>query len=107
MGKTRGVEARRARRNGGASGVRRGHQQGLHGVPSQDGRVLHRREDGRPKKTSTRQPDGRTNWLVRLEEGEVVAIEPNREYEHTFTGGSDPFWDAVKFAASCLRKEMA
>lgn len=65
---------------------------------------MHRREDRRPAKASTRQPDGYTNWLVRLEAGEVVAIEPNREYEHCFTGGADPFWEAVLFAAAELRK---
>jgi hypothetical protein len=33
-----------------------------------------------------------------------LAIEPNREYEHVFEGGSDPYWDAVEYAAKELRE---
>jgi hypothetical protein len=45
------------------------------------------------------------NWRVTRIEGEVVALEPGREFEQVFDLGSDPFWDAVQFAARCLRGE--
>lgn len=45
------------------------------------------------------------NWRVTRIEGEVVALEPGREYEQVFDLGTDPFWDAVTFAAKCLRGE--
>lgn len=46
------------------------------------------------------------NWrIVRTEDGEVLALEPGRDFEQTFEGGPDPFWDAVEYAARCLRGE--
>ncbi|URC18181.1 hypothetical protein SEA_ZENTENO07_80 [Mycobacterium phage Zenteno07] len=47
------------------------------------------------------------NWrIVRTEDGELLALEPGRDYEQTFEGGPDPFWDAVEYAAACLRGEV-
>lgn len=45
------------------------------------------------------------NWRITRIEDEVVALEPGREYEQVFDLGADPFWDAVQFAARCLRGE--
>lgn len=45
----------------------------------------------------------RTNWKVRSERGEVVAIEPNRDFEHVFEG-DDPFMAALEYAAKQLRE---
>ena len=45
----------------------------------------------------------RTNWRVRSERGEVVAIEPNRDFEHVFDG-DDPFMAALEYAAKKLRE---
>jgi hypothetical protein len=46
-----------------------------------------------------------TNWIVRrLSAREVVAIEPNRDYEEVFEGGSDPFEEALEYAAAQIRK---
>lgn len=44
-----------------------------------------------------------TNWKVRSEDGDVVAIEPNRDFEHVFEG-SDPFMAALEYAAKQLRE---
>jgi hypothetical protein len=45
--------------------------------------------------------------VVRRDAGEVVAVEPNREYEHVFDGSDDDFERALAFAADQLRKELA
>ncbi|AXN53347.1 hypothetical protein PBI_THONKO_76 [Mycobacterium phage Thonko] len=48
------------------------------------------------------------NWRVkRIETGEVLAFEPGGEYEQVFDSGADPFWQAVEFAAACLRGERS
>jgi len=44
--------------------------------------------------------------MVRREAGEVLAVEPNREYEHVFEG-DDPYTAALMYAAKQLRKELA
>ena len=50
----------------------------------------------------------RGNWKVRRSQlGEVVAIEPNNEFEHVFTDGVDPFDAALQYAAAQLRNEEA
>lgn len=59
--------------------------------------------NGKGKARTMRGPQQRTNWKVRVERGEVLAIEPNREFEHTFEGGSDPFMEALEYAAKQLR----
>lgn len=47
------------------------------------------------------------NWRVKvIDGGQVIAKEPGREHEQVFEGGPDPFWDAVTFAAACLRGEV-
>ena len=46
-----------------------------------------------------------TNWIVRRNPtGEVVAVEPNRDFEEVFEGGDDPYWDAIEYAATQLRR---
>lgn len=60
--------------------------------------------EGAPKKTSAWKSDGGPNWLVRREDGEVIAVEPERVFEHVFTG-DDPFSEALEFAAAQLRGE--
>ena len=49
-----------------------------------------------------------TSWIVRRNygSGDVVAIEPNREFEHVFEGGKDPYQEALEFAAAELRKDL-
>lgn len=53
----------------------------------------------------TRKAREKKNWRVLCHHGEVVAVEPNRDYEQVFEGGTDPFWDAVEYAAKQLREE--
>lgn len=53
----------------------------------------------------TRKPREKVNWRVLCHGKEVVAVEPNREFEHVFEGGPDPFWAAVEYAAKQLREE--
>lgn len=51
-----------------------------------------------------RKPRDKVNWRVGTQDGEVVAVEPNRDFEQVFDGGPDPFWDAVEFAAKKIRE---
>lgn len=53
-----------------------------------------------------RKPREKVNWRIGAGEkgGEVVAIEPNREFEHAFEGGSDPLMDAIEYAAKQIRE---
>ena len=46
------------------------------------------------------------NWKVKALDHCVIAFEPDGVHEQVFSGGPDPFWDAVQFAARCLRGEM-
>jgi hypothetical protein len=57
----------------------------------------------RPPVTRTKERQ-KVNWRVRSERGEVVAIEPNRDYEHVFEGGDDDFMAALEYAAKQLRE---
>lgn len=46
-----------------------------------------------------------TNWrIIHPVGGDIIALEPGREFENVFTGGPDPFWEAVQYAAAELRK---
>lgn len=106
MGKSRGVDVRRAR--GGedyTARIRGSYRKRLRGVPREDGRMVLGRE-GLAKKTPTWKSDGCANWRVRREDGDVLAIEPDGVYEHVFDG-DDPWLDALIFAAEQLRKEMS
>lgn len=100
-------DLRRFRGRGLASRVRRGNQERLSEVSGEAGRDVRGRAPSRaatPK--AARQPDGCTNWrVVRYRGGDIVAIEPNREFEHTFEGGVDPFQEALEYAAKQLRGE--
>lgn len=85
--------------------VRQGYLQGLSDVWSWDlGAVCepdHREGEGRTLSKSRQR--NRTNWRVSVEGGEVIAVEPNRDFEHVFQGGPDPFMEALEFAAERLR----
>lgn len=83
--------------------IRRGYLQGLSSVWSEDLGAVHQPRNGKGKAGTVRSPRQRTNWRVKSEAGEVLAIEPNREFEHTFEGGSDPFMEALEYAAKQLR----
>jgi hypothetical protein len=61
----------------------------------------HRKGEGRT--VSKARQRNRTNWRVSREDGEVIAVEPNRDFEHVFEGGADPFMEALEFAAKQLR----
>lgn len=109
MGKKRGSEHRQREqlrttgRVGPARDIRGRDQERLHSVSRNGGgTVLGKRT---PPSPSTRLPNGDPNWLVRRERGDILAVEPNGDYEHVFTGGPDPFGEALKFAAARLRKE--
>lgn len=52
----------------------------------------------------SRPASARVNWRVCMEDGHVLAIEPNRQFEHVFEGGSDDYWAAVEYAAKQLRE---
>lgn len=105
--KDRSRELRRVGRGRYLTRVHRGNKARLSELPEGEGRAMRGREAARPgPKTSSRRADGAcTNWRVtRYGSGEIVAIEPNRDYEHTFEGGEDPYWEAVQYAAEQLRK---
>lgn len=103
MSRTRGVDLSRSRRgpDDPARVLGRNHKR-LQGVPREDGRMVCGRRR-KVSKTTAWQSDGVINWRVRREDGEVLAIEPNREYEHVFDG-DDPYTDALEFAAEQLRR---
>lgn len=44
------------------------------------------------------------NWRVIAARDGIVAVEPDREHEHVFEGGDDPFWTAVEYVAKRLRE---
>lgn len=62
--------------------------------------------DREGKSRPVRKPREKVNWRIGAGEkgGEVVAIEPNREFEHAFEGGSDPLMDAIEYAAKQIRE---
>lgn len=61
--------------------------------------------DRKAQARAVRQARLDTNWRVKMiSPTRVLALEPGREYENIFEGGTDPFWDAVTFAASEIRK---
>lgn len=95
------------RRFGGASRysrrIRSGYRASLSDVWSWDGGAVREPRNRKGKGSTVRSPQQRTNWRVKTERGEVLAIEPNREFEHTFEGGSDPFMEALEYAAKQLR----
>lgn len=96
------------RRYRGASGgytrrVRQGYLQGLSDVWSWNMGAVHQPDNRKGSGRSVRQPNKRVNWRVHSERGEVVAVEPNRDFEHVFDG-DDPFQAALEFAAKQLRE---
>ncbi len=96
------------RRFGGSrypSRVRAGNRARVSELYGEDGAVLPRRERTAAEKAAHKARRQRTNWRVRTEFGETLAIEPDREFEHVF-GGPDPFTEALEFAAAELRKEL-
>lgn len=50
---------------------------------------------------------GKCNWRVKQLDHCVMAFEPDGEHEQVFDKGKDPFWDAVEYAAACLRGEIS
>lgn len=44
------------------------------------------------------------NWRVVIEHGQVLAIEPGKDFEHVFEGGVDPYGQALEFAASKIKE---
>lgn len=108
--KDRSRDLRRSGRGPGqyARRIRTGYLQHLRDVWSQtDGEVRqpsHRKgEEGTVRKPRTREQ--RTNWRVNtLPNGEIVAVEPNREFEHVFEDDfADPLMAALEYAAKQLR----
>lgn len=109
MGKRWGVDIRRDRRDGGhPRRIRHSNHPKLRGLPSDDGSAVRRRERA-VQKASARAAHDSANWrVIRYQDsGEVVAIEPNRDYEHTFDGYDDDLMSAIEFAAQRLRGEVA
>lgn len=51
-----------------------------------------------------RKPRDKVNWRVGTDGGDVVAVEPNRDYEHVFDGQEDPFMAALEYAAKQIRE---
>jgi hypothetical protein len=86
--------------------VRRVNHEALLDVWCHTDGAVHRPGDRQRAQARASREVAHTNWrVIRYRgSGEVVAIEPNRDYEHIFDGGVDPFWDAVEFAAAELRK---
>lgn len=109
MGKTNGVEHKRRagllqpRRDRAAARLRRSDQESLSRVSGDPGPAVRGRSRTR-KASPTWKPDGaNTNWRVGRDGADVVAVEPNRDYEHVFDG-ADPFGEALEYAAEQLRK---
>lgn len=83
--------------------IRSGYLSRLSDVWSTDDGAVHQSANGKGKSGTVRKSRQRTNWKVSCEHGEVVAIEPNREFEHVFEGGKDPLMEALEYAAKQLR----
>lgn len=104
--KDRSFELRRLGRGAGgyARRIRSGYLQGLSDVWSEDGGAVRQSAEREGKGRTVRQAHQRTNWRVGVSGGEVIAVEPNREFEHVFDGGGDPFMEALEYAAKQLRE---
>ena len=84
--------------------IRQGYLARLSDVWSEDQgevRVPRRKGEAVPVRAPRRV---KTNWRVTCDRGDVVAIEPNREFESVFEGGDDPFMDALEYAAKKIRE---
>lgn len=86
--------------------VHRRHRQRLRELRIEDGRDLREPRDRKAPKGKLPGTREIINWRVVRSGNIVLAIEPNREYENTFTGGADPFMAALEYAAAELRREM-
>lgn len=84
--------------------IRSGYLQGLSDVWSTDLGAVHQPRDGKGQGSPVRKTRERTNWRVGTQGNDVVAVEPNREFEHVFEGGKDPFMEALEYAARQLRE---
>jgi len=84
--------------------IRSGYLSRLSDVRGEDLGAVREPRNQKGKAGTVRGPQQRTNWRVKMEAGEVLAIEPNREFEHTFEGGADPFMEALEYAAKQLRE---
>lgn len=104
--KDRSFELRRLGRGAGGYSrrVRSGYLSRLSDVWSQDQGAVHQSAEREGKGRTVRQAHQRTNWRVGIHDGEVVAIEPSRDFEHVFNGGGDPFQEALEYAAKQLRE---
>ncbi len=106
MSKDISVELRRVGR-GRDRRVRSGNLQSLRelrGTDRAEVRQSHHRQGKENPVRRARTASARVNWKVQIQAGQVVAIEPNREFEHVFEGGSDDYWAAVEYAAKQLRE---
>lgn len=83
--------------------VRDGYRAHLSDVWSWDQGAVRKPPDREGAGHTVRKPRERTNWKVMTDQGEVVAVEPNREFEHVFDG-PDPFMAALEYAAKQLRE---
>lgn len=85
--------------------VLRSHRDRLQELWSVDGGAMREPANKKTQTLALRQARLDTNWRVKLiSPTRVLALEPGREYENIFEGGDDPFWEAVMFAASEIRK---
>jgi hypothetical protein len=100
-------DLRRTGRGRLASRVRNSNRQRLSELLGEDGRPLYGRGRDDQTKAAHQKAREHTNWRVRTEFGEVIAIEPNREYEHVFTDNADDFMTALEYAAKQLREGSA
>lgn len=83
--------------------IRAGYRQHLSDLWSWDGGAVHQRADREGAIRPVRKPRDKVNWRVGTQAGEVVAIEPNRDFEHVFEG-DDPFMAAIEYAAKQIRE---
>lgn len=97
-------DLRRTGRGGYTRRVRAGNLERLRELWGENGGTVHQPDHRTAKKNALR---GTYRWQVRRIGGTVVATDPEGEYVCEFTGGMDPYGDAVEYAAEQLRKEFA
>lgn len=89
--------------------VRRSHLDRLQELWGSDGGAVRQPHHRQAAPTPVRKPPPlkqrqAKNWNVRVERGEVLALEPGQEHEHVFEGGKDPFLAALEYAAKKIRE---
>lgn len=101
--KDRSHDLRRVGRSGRDRRVLRGNRERLQQLWGEDGGAVHQPDHREAPKNALRSPH---RWRIFRSGTDVIAVEPDGEHENVFTGGTDPYGDALAYAARELRKEL-